>query len=282
MSARRSRLTPRSRLGSGEFFGETLHRAEVGGLILVESRYAPQTRIPAHAHDDAFFYLVLDGSLTETCGSGTRFGGQGTVVYHPAGETHANHWLQAGGRCFHLELSAGWLERMRHRPHGLSAPARASGGPASWLAHKICMEARASDSAAPLAIEGLTLALVAEATRHGAPAPEPTAPRWLLTVRDMLESDLDGGYSLRELADRVEVHPTHLARTFRRHFGESLGSFVRRRRVERACVTLTTTDTPLADVALAAGFYDQSHFCRLFHRYTGHTPSAYRRLFQSR
>jgi AraC family transcriptional regulator len=51
---------------------------------------------------------------------------------------------------------------------------------------------------------------------------------------------------------------------------------VRQRRIQFACGRLTATDAPLADVALAAGFCDQSHFTKAFRRVTGMTPSAYR------
>jgi AraC family transcriptional regulator len=52
---------------------------------------------------------------------------------------------------------------------------------------------------------------------------------------------------------------------------------VRRVRIERAAEQLGAGDRPLAAVALAAGFSDQSHFCNVFRRLTGMSPSAYRR-----
>ena len=52
---------------------------------------------------------------------------------------------------------------------------------------------------------------------------------------------------------------------------------MRRLRVELAGRWLTDTDLPLAEIALAAGFCDQSHFSNLFRRIIGVTPSHYRR-----
>ncbi|MDP3908824.1 MAG: helix-turn-helix domain-containing protein [Gemmatimonadales bacterium] len=40
---------------------------------------------------------------------------------------------------------------------------------------------------------------------------------------------------------------------------------------------LARADAPLSDVALRAGFADQSHFTRFFRRTMGVTPLAYRR-----
>ena len=50
-----------------------------------------------------------------------------------------------------------------------------------------------------------------------------------------------------------------------------------RLRVDRAAHLLTSTTVPLADVASAAGFYDQPSFTRTFARLTGETPSSFRR-----
>jgi AraC family transcriptional regulator len=75
----------------------------------------------------------------------------------------------------------------------------------------------------------------------------------------------------------VQVHPAHLSRAFRTHFKVSLGSYLRRLRLDWAREQLVHSAASLASVALAAGFADQSHFTRAFKRYTGLTPNTYRR-----
>ena len=65
-----------------------------------------------------------------------------------------------------------------------------------------------------------------------------------------------------------------------RHLGTTLGqtvaAYIRQKRIEYACRALAETDAPLADVALAAGFADQSHLGRTFKRIMRTTPAAYR------
>jgi AraC family transcriptional regulator len=76
----------------------------------------------------------------------------------------------------------------------------------------------------------------------------------------------------------VGVHRVHLARRFRQHFGCSTTEYLRHLRVRAAAAALASTETPLATVALDAGFADQSHLCRTFKGETGLTPGAFRAL----
>jgi AraC family transcriptional regulator len=77
------------------------------------------------------------------------------------------------------------------------------------------------------------------------------------------------------------VHPVYLACAFRRHYRSTVGEYVRRLRVEFACRELSATRAPLAQVALAAGFADQSQFSRTFKRVVGLTPTEYRKMFRA-
>jgi AraC-like DNA-binding protein len=54
------------------------------------------------------------------------------------------------------------------------------------------------------------------------------------------------------------------------------------RRVELVCTMLTTTREPLSQVALACGFSDQAHLCKVFRRTIGMRPSAWRRAMTAR
>ncbi|WP_125774555.1 helix-turn-helix domain-containing protein [Antribacter gilvus] len=98
-------------------------------------------------------------------------------------------------------------------------------------------------------------------------------------LRAAVEGALDEGHvlSVAELADAAGCTSAVLDRRVRRVFGLSPRQLVLRVRVDRAAHLLTSTATPLADVAVAAGFYDQPSFTRTFARLTGETPSSFRR-----
>jgi AraC family transcriptional regulator len=270
------------KLAPGRYYGFAGGRREVAGITFCESAYPPDAALPAHRHEHAFFYLVVEGRCTEACGRSSATGGPSTLVYHPPGEVHANRWPGPGGRCFHVELSHARLEAARPHAPALGRPFRLAGGPASLLALRLLGEFRLGELASPLALEGLALELLAETSRAAEERPGAAAPRWLLRVRDRLHDRFAEDYHLGELAAEGGVHPAHLARCFRRHFRCTPGEYIRRLRVEDACRRLAGSDEPLVSVALAAGYADQAHFTKAFRRATGLTPAEYRRATQPR
>jgi transcriptional regulator GlxA family with amidase domain len=81
---------------------------------------------------------------------------------------------------------------------------------------------------------------------------------------------------IEDVAVEVDLHPGYLARAFREHIGMPIGAYAREIRLERAAADLSTTDDRILDIAIAAGFTDQSHLTRLFRRRFGVTPAQYR------
>lgn len=101
-------------------------------------------------------------------------------------------------------------------------------------------------------------------------------PQWLRQARELLHDRCNERLQLADVAGVFDVHRVHLAQAFRRAFGETIGDFTRQRRVWLAAEYLSGSHQTLAEIALACGFYDQSHFNRTFKRYTTMTPGEYR------
>ncbi len=101
-------------------------------------------------------------------------------------------------------------------------------------------------------------------------------PQWLERVRNNLEQRFAEPLKLSEIAAEAGVHPVHLAREFRKHYGTSVGEYLRRVRIEYACRELMGSNVAVTNIAFAAGFADQSHFSRTFKRLCGTTPGRYR------
>jgi AraC family transcriptional regulator len=96
-------------------------------------------------------------------------------------------------------------------------------------------------------------------------------------VMEFIQANLSQPLTLEALAHQTGFSPYHFARLFRCTLGESPHQYVVRRRIAHAQHLLAQTSAPLAQIAIASGFADQSHFAQVFRRYLGLTPSAYRR-----
>jgi AraC family transcriptional regulator len=96
-------------------------------------------------------------------------------------------------------------------------------------------------------------------------------------LTEFIEENLDRPICLEDLAALVNVSRFHFSRLFKRTIGVTAISYVEQCRIRRAKALILETALPLAQIALATGFADQSHFTRRFQRHVGCTPAAFAR-----
>lgn len=257
-------------------YGNLLRSSAVTRFTLTETAYPPRLKLPEHAHQTAYFCFTLQGTFTEAYGRRSRTCRASTLVFHPPEEVHSDLFYSRV-RCFNVQID----EHLHRQMVGLSQPADFQGGTLTHLATKLYREFREMDEVSALVLEGLALEIVAEAARS-VKTSKRAPPPWLTRAREMLHENFAEGLTVADVAAAVGMHPTHLAREFHRYYRRTIGEYVRQRRVEFACRQILASDAPLSEVAMAAGFFDQSHFGRTFKRLTGMSPAAYRRTFRAR
>lgn len=105
-------------------------------------------------------------------------------------------------------------------------------------------------------------------------------PAWAKELKEIIQDQIDTNLtlSLKELSESLDVHPSYLSREFSKYFDDlSFGDYIRKLRIEKAIVLLNDQKNTLAEIAYLTGFSDQSHFNRIFKKYTGKNPSEYRK-----
>jgi AraC family transcriptional regulator len=98
-------------------------------------------------------------------------------------------------------------------------------------------------------------------------------------LKSYIEDKLDSSIRITDLAAVVQLSAGHFCRSFRKTFGETPMAYIMRRRVQRAQELMLASRLPLSQVALECGMSDQAHLCRVFRRFVGINPSAWRRQF---
>ncbi len=108
------------------------------------------------------------------------------------------------------------------------------------------------------------------------------APWRMRRVQDFVEANLAANPSISDLARECDLSASHFTQAFKQTMGMSPHQWCLRRRVERARVMLLSTESSLATIASSCGFFDQSHFSRVFARIENCSPSAWRQRHRSR
>src|ERR1700733_1466901 len=261
------------------YLGRPLRSCRSEQLCLTELQYGPHFKSRPHSHEHAFCYLVLEGECAQTYADRTRTCHSSGMAFHPPGSTHSDHWPGSGGRKFIIDFSARWMDRIRECSINLDRPVEFRGGVPVWLAAHLYRELRAPDHISPLAIEGLALELSAQFARQTTPKQTGRRPPWLDRVVDLIESCFREPLTLEQMAREGGVHKVHLVTAFRQHLQCTPFDFLRRRRVQFASGKLVNSQASRLDIALEAGFTDQSHFCKVFKSVTGMTPTQYQQIF---
>jgi len=255
--------------------------AEFNGFVVTETVRPPGKVLPRHYHAHTNIGLALRGTFVETIGTRPIAVHPGSLTFLPAGEIHSDHYDREEARCLIIEVQPKRLDFIRQTSDILDSAAHFRNEAVMSLTRRLHRELHLQDAAAPLAIEALIMELLAVGVRckysdrRNAPSAD------LRNARDFIHARFTDSIGLSEIAKATGMHPSHLAKRFRRHYGCTIGEYVRRLRLEYACEELSRSDKTLSDIALAAGFYDQSHFTHAFKLHCGLTPFAYRAAAQA-
>jgi AraC family transcriptional regulator len=214
----------------------------------------------------------------------------GSITLVPAGSPV---WARSSGHKdeLHVFLQARLVTRVAAEAFDLD-PARLTVPPLDALdlphlrAAMLAVDAEltAGGAGGPLAAESLANVLAVQLIRQVLAPRQPerrregTLPRAKLrAVVEYVEEHLNVSPTLKEMAALVRLSPYYFARQFKRATGLPPHLYVVVRRVERAKQLLQTgSDLSLAEVAVHAGFSDQSQFAYHFKRQVGVTPRQFR------
>jgi len=258
-------------------FGQKIANLNLNGFVLTETFHAPHLVLPRHDHECANINLTLKGSFRETIGNHPQECEVGSILVKPPGESHGNKYGYKGAHCLIIELSPPRLEDIRSFTNLFDIPAHIPGGTLSIFAKRIYQELRGQTNGFELVIEGLILEMFGQTARQNS-VRNFSPPRWLKEAQELIHLHFAEKLSLHNLANDIQIHPSHLARMFRKYYHCSIGEYVRRLRIEYAAREILKSDLSLAEIALSAGFSDQSHFTREFKRQMRITPAEYKKI----
>ena len=111
----------------------------------------------------------------------------------------------------------------------------------------------------------------------GPELPSPHLQRRVREVQAFLQANLHRDVDLEAIAAEASLSPYYFSRAFTAYVGVPPYRYLIRLRIERAQELLRTSELTVTQICQRVGFHSLSHFTTTFHRYTGTTPTGYRR-----
>jgi AraC family transcriptional regulator len=262
--------------GIGSYFGRVENSAQCDGALLSEVSHSCPRCLPRHAHENAFFSTLISGSYFEEI-EGRKFEYRPFETgFHPSQMPHHDVIGRKGARFLCIEITP-------------EAKADLSSNFASTpilLSEELAIPMARAYSAiihrtfSPLCLEGILWELVGAVSRFDKRS-DRRIPNWLQRCVDFIRANYPRALTIQDMALCVGIHPVHLSREFRRLFGQTVGEYAHQVRIRSACSLLVSSGGTVAQVAMDCGFSDHSHFCRVFKRLIGRSPSEFRRAHVS-
>ncbi len=262
-------------LRAGEYYGNVSNNQKISSSVLSEVSHKRGADIPTHSHELAFFSFLLDGSYSETYGGKSFSYRPLTIWWHRPGVLHKDEVGNGGAHFFTIEIQPQYLQKLQ-QVMKLPEDFYVQSNPLIWSACRLYNEFKNWQVGSELIAEGITLEMLGYSSQRQL-LTSTRPPAWLRRVIEILDDELAENLTIEYLANEAGVHPVHLAVAFRKFQHQTIGEYVRQRRLARATQMLFDREIPLADIAASTGFFDQSHFTRVFKRYLGLTPAIFRK-----
>lgn len=214
---------------------------------------APGSLQALHRHDESRLVLFVSGEMQEETFGGNAQFAAGEFVFRPAYFAHADVTGDCGAAFVRLPVSTRAARR--------------------WVARNGWRAARGR-ATLDRDLHGDDLLESACASAYS-----PAASSTLMQQAARLLMD-DGAPCVRDVAQRLGLAPYQLTRLFAAEYGLTPIAYRQQARLQRAIGLLSEDAASLAEIALVAGYHDQSHLTLDLRRQIGLTPGALRTVSQ--
>lgn len=85
---------------------------------------------------------------------------------------------------------------------------------------------------------------------------------------------------LNEVAENLKLSPAYLSRLFRKETGETFSEYINKLKIEEASALLLYTEYSDLEISNMLAYSSQSHFIKVFRKYTGMTPKKYKKQYK--
>ncbi len=259
-----------NKLKTGEFYGTHYQESTFENILVTDTEYT-HSKVDWHFHENPYFTYLLQGKLFESNKKESYYLEPGSLLFHNWQDAHYNIKPPEYTRGFHIELKENWFSNYDIQITDFEGSINLKNPLIKNLMNKVFIESKINDQYSNMSIETYLIEIFN--TIKASNSNIQKRPIWAKKLQELiLEEDMD--YSLKKIAAILKIHPNHLSRDFRRHFGTSLGNYIRLIKLNKAFCLINANKLSLTEICYQCGFYDQSHFISNFKRIYNTTPTA--------
>lgn len=263
-------------LRQGEFLGtpDFYLKNDVLAASITSYHKADTAADVMHFHEYPNFYFILNGGSIERRKTSATELATGSLLYYHAGEVHQNLRMGNNPKSFNMEVDRRFLGQYNLDENTLDRSLLES-NTAKLVVLNLCRELLANDDFSEDSVQLLLLNLLA---CQGNRKQYSDWPTWVTMVKEQLHDRWNETVTLEQLSAGAGVNPITISKHFNKYFDSTLGEYIRKLKITRSLPLIKSTRLSLTEIAYECGFADQSHFTRLFKKYTGFLPLQFRKL----
>lgn len=227
-----------------------------------------------HEHEHANLVFILNGGCIEKRQHRSYERKAADLAFLHAGEAHETTFAGTPTRYISLDIKPEAFAENNITEHEILNTIGKSPD-AKFLMLKICREVLYPDtfSADSIHLLFLEFAALSKKMKH-----LKSPPAWIGTVYEILNDKWNEPVSLADLSKAAGVNPITISKHFPAYFACTLGSYMRKLKIERSISMIKNSSSSLTDTAYHCNFFDQSHFIRNFRQFTSFSPKQYQKL----
>lgn len=261
-------------LTGGKYLGSNKRSWDAHGVFVSETEYHSKVFEGWHYHENSHMTFILQGGNREQRKNEEFEAVPGSILFYPSGILHRNLNTRHPSRNINIEIENDFFSHYSLDIAAFNANT-ANHANAKFTLLKAYQECLTNDDHAQASIHQLVLDFIGS-TSHV--RDKTFNPQWARLITDIINDRWNENLSLHELAKLVKVHPVTISRFFPKYYHCTLGEYVRKIRIEKATTLIRTSSLSLTEIAHQCGFFDQSHFIRLFKQTTGFLPGRYKNM----
>lgn len=252
------------------YHGFTSKKVKTEHFNISITNHPAESEIDLHCHMKPYLCLLASGKYEEKSFKSEDNINSGLALYRKAGYEHANRFSDQEGICLNIEIDK---PAQFYSEHNFDLKYALIPRKASLDLYRILYGVRMDYSK-----DLLNIYCYESFDAHFEDSDSRSKLDWVYKVKEYIHAYKMEKISLEKLSEEFHLHPNYLVRKFKEVTGYKLSDYLSKLRIEYLMDNLINSNTRLTDIALSSGFYDQSHFNRVFKKQLSSSPMKFRKV----